>query len=189
MDFFKLFNFLVISAAAVASMTSIRCAHAQDCMESPADCDATQVLSDFPLFDAQATSDLKPKKYCGRYERMSLSDDGNTAQYKVVYVDASANNTPTHDTSTLKVASNTGIYVTYGSDTGTVYQLTLDYVNGDQCLIGHCNCTVTQYYMLAKPDSDALEYKKCFNKIDGYSGGNLTMLRGLQKCRNISPKP
>ncbi|XP_077523736.1 uncharacterized protein LOC144134780 isoform X2 [Amblyomma americanum] len=161
MDFFKLFNFLVISAAAVASMTSIRCAHAQDCMESPADCDATQVLSDFPLFDAQATSDLKPKKYCGRYERMSLSDDGNTAQYKVVYVDASANNTPTHDTSTLKVASNTGIYVTYGSE----------------------------YYMLAKPDSDALEYKKCFNKIDGYSGGNLTMLRGLQKCRNISPKP
>ncbi|KAK8772197.1 hypothetical protein V5799_024559 [Amblyomma americanum] len=30
-------------------------------------------------------------------------------------------------------------YVTYASDSSTVYQFTLDNVNKDQCFVGHCN--------------------------------------------------
>ncbi|KAK8784220.1 hypothetical protein V5799_009415 [Amblyomma americanum] len=93
------------------------------------------------------------------------------------------------DTSTFDVTNNTVIYVTYGNDRSTVYRFTLDYVNKDQCFVGHCNCTETQYYLFDSPDSDIFQYHECLKKIDNYSGGNITFLRDLQKCQKIPPKP
>ncbi|KAK8771892.1 hypothetical protein V5799_024865, partial [Amblyomma americanum] len=150
-----------------------------------------QVLLDFPLFTAQVTSDPQPATNCERYERTSLSDDGTTAEYDLAYTNA-GDTTAMNDTSTFKAANNTVMYITFGNNSSPVYELTLDYVNGDQCFVGHCNCTETPeiyYYLIDNPDSDILEYNKCFNKIDGYSGGNITFLRDIQRCQNVPPKP
>ncbi|XP_077523784.1 uncharacterized protein LOC144134840 [Amblyomma americanum] len=183
------FNWLIVLVAVLASMTVVPPVNAQDCRQSSQDCNAKQVLSNFPVFNVYVTSDPEPKKYCERYDRTSLSDDGTTAEYDVVYRDANGDDTPISDTSTFDVTNNTVIYVTYGNDRSTVYRFTLDYVNKDQCFVGHCNCTETQYYLFDSPDSDIFQYHECLKKIDNYSGGNITFLRDLQKCQKIPPKP
>ncbi|XP_049526021.1 uncharacterized protein LOC125946569 [Dermacentor silvarum] len=189
MTFCKLFNIFVGILVATVTVPMDIVTDAQDCQKSPQDCSATQVLSDFTVFNTYVTSDPNPTKFCERYDQTSLSDDGNTAEYDLVYRDATGSDEPINDTSTFTVANNTAFYVTYGSDDGTVYQLNLDFVNGNQCFVGHCNCTDTHYYLFDSADSDIFEYHKCFNKIVEYSGGNVVFLRDLSKCKQIPPKP
>nr|XP_050037665.1 uncharacterized protein LOC126534433 [Dermacentor andersoni] len=189
MTSWKLFKLFASVIAATTTVPMSIVTDAQDCQQSPQDCSATQVLSDFSLFNTYVTSDPNPSKFCERYDQTSLSDDGSTAQYDLVYRDAAGSGDPISDTSIFEVANNTAFYVTYGSDSSTVYQLILDYVNGDQCFVGHCNCTETQYYLFDSPDSDILKYHECFQKIDEYSGGSVTFLRDLSKCQQIPQKP
>ncbi|KAK8762760.1 hypothetical protein V5799_025973 [Amblyomma americanum] len=94
MDSSPHFNWLVVLVAVLSSMTVVPPVNAQDCRQSSQDCDAKQVLSNFPVFNVYVTSDPEPTKYCERYERTSLSDDGTTAEYDIVYRDANGDDTP-----------------------------------------------------------------------------------------------
>uniref|UniRef100_A0A023G2T5 Putative secreted protein n=1 Tax=Amblyomma triste TaxID=251400 RepID=A0A023G2T5_AMBTT len=166
--------------------------HAQDCQENPQSCDGKQILSNYVWINDVATSYRENPSNCDRYQRISLSEDGKKAQYIFVYTERGGDKKPIKDTCTIEVVSEGVIDITCKDFLPTVYHVTLDYVNGNHCFVGHTNVgenAPTQYYFLfTNPDSNEEEYKSCYNKLQEYTGGNFISLRDDNKCKNVPPK-
>uniref|UniRef100_A0A023G343 Putative secreted protein n=1 Tax=Amblyomma triste TaxID=251400 RepID=A0A023G343_AMBTT len=181
----------VISIVTLALAMTVSCTRAQDCQQSPESCDSEEILSNYLWLNDVATSYPENPTNCERYERTSLSDDGKTAHYNFVYTERGGDTTPISDTCTYEAVSKTVIDIGCTDFAPTVYHLTLDYVNGNNCFVGHANVddsNPTQYYfLLTNPDSNEEEYESCYNKLNDYTGGNYISLRDEEKMQKMYP--
>ncbi|KAL1442165.1 hypothetical protein MTO96_030914 [Rhipicephalus appendiculatus] len=174
----------------VATLVAVTASAGQDCQQSPQDCNAMRLLSNITSFNTYATSSPAPRKFCPRYDRTSISEDGRTVEYNLVYTNSTESDDPINDTATFQIADNVTIDVTIGSNPGIIDQLTLDFVIENQCFVGHCNCTETpEYYLFNNADSNFDDYSQCLQKLDEYANGNVTILRSQMSCPTIPPKP
>uniref|UniRef100_A0A023G5A6 Putative secreted protein n=1 Tax=Amblyomma triste TaxID=251400 RepID=A0A023G5A6_AMBTT len=189
----KRLNLLIISVVALASMMTVPCIRGQDCQQSPKDCSATKILSDFPLLYDQATSISNNPTYCERYERTSLSEDGTIANYDASYIYYSGDGTLITDKCTYVAVSNTLIDMTCKNFSDIVYPFTLDFVSETNCFVGHTyldeNTKIQYYYLFINPYSDDESYEPCFSWLNGYSSGNVYSIHDEEKCKSVPRKP
>ncbi|XP_077536939.1 uncharacterized protein LOC144149260 isoform X2 [Haemaphysalis longicornis] len=152
----KIFNgLLIVTVTAVAA--AIGTCRAQDCQQTPDDCDAAQVLRDYGHINLQVTSSPNPETICDHYTRTFLSEDGNTAEYNYTYRLNGDDDTPIYDNVTITVSNNTVLRITFGN----------------------------AYLLFDNPDSPLDEYYKCLNKIRAYANDNITFVRNMFKCAKI----
>ncbi|XP_077536938.1 uncharacterized protein LOC144149260 isoform X1 [Haemaphysalis longicornis] len=181
----KIFNgLLIVTVTAVAA--AIGTCRAQDCQQTPDDCDAAQVLRDYGHINLQVTSSPNPETICDHYTRTFLSEDGNTAEYNYTYRLNGDDDTPIYDNVTITVSNNTVLRITFGNDPATVIQNNLLFINAAFCNVVRTNASDDKPYLLFdNPDSPLDEYYKCLNKIRAYANDNITFVRNMFKCAKI----
>ncbi|XP_077521143.1 uncharacterized protein LOC144132536 isoform X2 [Amblyomma americanum] len=148
----------------------------------PQDSNAASVLIDFYTINVMLKSERNLTRFCERYERMVLSDDGRTAWYSYTYTSAGNDDSVIEDTARFMVASNTTIYINYMSEPNNVQQVELVYINGDNCILAQLNSSNKAYVLLDNPISEIDSFEVCLGVIHNIKDTQFRLVRDPLKC-------